>query len=149
MVGIICKCLMVMTTIVALIISYYQYRLYKQKERSILFSNLNKRYLESADIQTVIKYLRKTQPAEKKPDDYQTELFLRFFEELNVYIQSKTLRPDMVEQLFGYYLREIFTSEVGKDLLYICGYNKSEWPNIVEFISSMKEVNSKDWRDIT
>lgn len=142
----ICDCVMVVTTIVALIISYIQYRLHKQKERSILFTNLNQRYLENADIQTVVRYLSKTDPAQKKPDDYQTELFLRFFEELDVYIRSKALRPKVIEQLFGYYLRELFISDRGKDLLKICGYQKSEWPYIEDFLDAMKKVNKNDWQ---
>lgn len=148
MVGSICNCLMVVTTIVALIISYIQYRLHKQKERSILFSNLNKRYLDNTDIQTVVKYLNKTGPAQKKPNDYQTELFLRFFEELSVYIQSKALSPKVIEQLFGYYLREIFISDRGKDLLMACKYQEYEWPYIVDFINTMKKVNNIKWCNI-
>ena len=149
MTGNICNCLMVLTTIVALIISFIQYRLHKEKVRSMIFTKLNKRYLENSDIQTVVKYLSKTGPSQKKPDDYQTELFLRFFEELDVYIQSKALNPKIVEQLFGYYLRELFISNKGKDLLKICDYQKNEWPYIEEFIDSMKKVNHEDWSIIT
>lgn len=86
----------------AVIISWYQYQLYKDRERSKVFSYLNERYLGSEDVQAVVKYLSKTAPTPDVPDDYRTELFLRFFEEVGVYLESKSLEPKPVEQLFGY-----------------------------------------------
>ena len=132
----------------AVILSWYQYKLYKHRECSKVFSSLNVRYLESEDVQVVVKYLSKTgRQATKIPDDYRTELFLRFFEEVGVYLESESLEPKPVEQLFGYYLYEIFTSEKGKELLKACDYHDSQWEYLVKFKKYMSEVEPK-WKDI-
>ncbi|MBQ9286973.1 MAG: hypothetical protein IJ212_00910 [Bacteroidaceae bacterium] len=132
----------------AVIISWHQYKLYKARERSKVFTSLNVRYLESEDVQAVVKYLSKTgRPATEIPDDYRTELFLRFFEEVGVYLESESLEPKPVEQLFGYYLYEIFTSEKGKELLKACDYHDSQWEYLVKFKNYMSKVEAK-WKDI-
>lgn len=92
------------TIVVTIIVSWYEYHLHKDRERSKVFSKLNKRYLENKDVQAVVKYLSQTGPVQEAPDDYQIELFLRFFEELCVYLKSKSFEPQPVEQLFGYYI---------------------------------------------
>ncbi len=135
------------TAVAAVILSFYQYNLYKKRERSKVFSQLNERYLANKDVQLVIKYLSKTGPTTEVPTDYQTELFLRFFEEVGVYLKSGSIKPKPVEQLFGYYLKEIFTSDKGKDLLKACDYKDSEWNYLVDFKNIMSKVNS-DWSKI-
>ena len=127
----------------AVILSWYQYKLYKARERSKVFSSLNVRYLENEDVQAVVKYLSKTSPTTEIPDDYRTELFLRFFEEVGVYLESESLEPKPVEQLFGYYLYEIFTSEKGKELLKACDYHDSQWEYLVKFKKYMSKVEPK------
>ena len=99
------------------------------------------------DVQLVVKYLSKTGPTTEVPTDYQTELFLRFFEEVGVYLQSRSIKPKPVEQLFGYYLKEIFTSAKGKELLKACKYKDSDWEYLVDFKNSMSKVN-KEWSEI-
>lgn len=135
------------TAVFAVIFSWCQYSLYKKRERSKIFSLLNERYLANKDVQLVVKYLSKTGPTTEVPTDYQTELFLRFFEEVGVYLQSRSIKPKPVEQLFGYYLKEIFTSDKGKDLLKACDYKDSEWNYLVDFKNIMSKVNS-DWSKI-
>lgn len=71
--------------IAAFVFSLFELRSHKTKEDNKLLSQLNKRYLESEDIQIVVKYLRVTEPSIHQPNAYQIDLFLRFFEELGVY----------------------------------------------------------------
>ncbi len=136
------------TIVVTIIVSWYEYHLHKDRERSKVFSKLNKRYLENKDVQAVVKYLSQTGAKQEAPDDYQIELFLRFFEELGVYLKSKSLEPRPVEQLFGYYLHEIFTSDKGKTLLKVCDYKDEEWPYLVEFKGFMREADPERWKGI-
>ena len=133
----------VVVAVIGLIVSWYQYQLHKDRERSKVFSSLNKRYLKSEDVQAVVKYLSKTGQKQNTPDDYRTELFLRFFEEVGVYLKSKSLEPQPVEQLFGYYLYEIYTSDKGRELLKACDYHDSDWPYLVTFKQYMSEVDPK------
>lgn len=131
------------TAIVTVCVTWKQYSLHKDRERSKVFSKLNEQYLKDENVQYVVKYLSKTGPEITKPDDYQTELFLRFFEEIGVYLKSGSIEPKPVEQLFGYYLYEIFTSDKGKELLEVCSYKGSEWEYLEEFKEMMCDVNHK------
>ena len=139
----VCEAIMAVAAVLALIVSWYQYQLHKDRERSKVFSSLNMRYLKSEAVQTVVRYLSKTGQKQNTPDDYRTELFLRFFEEVGVYLKSKSLEPQPVEQLFGYYLYEIYTSDKGRELLKACDYHDSEWPYLVTFKQYMSEVDPK------
>lgn len=135
------------TAVFAVIFSWFQYSLYKKRERSKIFSQLNERYLANKDVQLVVKNLSKTGFTTEAPTDYQTELFLRFFEEVGVYLKSRSIKPKPVEQLFGYYLKEIFTSAKGIELLKACKYKDSDWKYLIYFKNSMSKVN-KEWSEI-
>lgn len=135
------------TAVFAVIFSWFQYSLYKKRERSKIFSQLNERYLANKDVQLVVKNLSKTGFTTEVPTDYQTELFLRFFEEVGVYLKSRSIKPKPVEQLFGYYLKEIFTSAKGIELLKACKYKDLDWKYLIYFKKSMSKVN-KEWSKI-
>ena len=101
----------------AFILSLIELHSYKQKETNKLLSQLNQRYLTSDDMQIVVRYLRENTPDDKEPSAYQVELFLRFFEELNVYLRHGNLAPDDVKTFFNFYFDRLYHSERGKYLL--------------------------------
>ena len=100
----------------AFILSIIELKNYKQKENNKLLSQLNKRYIENFDVQLVVKYLREIQPSNVIPSAYQIELFLRFFEELGVYLRNDSLKKEDVENFFGYYFERFEKSDRGKVL---------------------------------
>ena len=100
----------------AFILSIIELKNYKQKENNKLLSQLNKRYIENFDVQLVVKYLREIQPSNVIPSAYQIELFLRFFEELGVYLRNDSLEKEDVENFFGYYFERFEKSDRGKVL---------------------------------
>lgn len=108
-------CILVVAVIAA-IISYREYKGHKIKEDNKLLSQLNKRYLENDDVQTVVRYLRKNEPANIIPSSYQIDLFLRFFEELGVYLKSKSLKKEDVLSFFGYYFYRFDECKCGQKL---------------------------------
>lgn len=101
----------------AFILSIRELWSYKQKENNKLLSQLNNRYLENKDMQAVVKYLRDIDPTNEEPSAYQVELFLRFFEELNVYLRHGNLKPDDVITFFNFYFDRLYHTERGKNLL--------------------------------
>ena len=109
--------LILIVALAAFILSIRELRSYKQKENNKLLSQLNNRYLENKDMQAVVKYLRDIKPEGDEPSAYQVELFLRFFEELYVYLRYDGLEPDDVRKFFNYYLERLYHSERGKKLL--------------------------------
>lgn len=92
---------------------FREYKSHKQKEDNKLFSQLNKRYLNNEDIQKVVKYLRDQEPSDEEPDLYQLELFLRFFEELGIYMKTNSLDTELVDDFFGFYLRQLYKTKRG------------------------------------
>ena len=52
----IADCVLAIMAIIAGLVSWFEYRSHKQKENNKLLSQLNKRYIENQDIQTVVKY---------------------------------------------------------------------------------------------
>lgn len=113
-------CILAIMAIVAGVVSWFEYKSHKQKENNKLLSQLNKRYINSEDIQKVIKYIRDIDAADEKdkPTPYQTELFLRFFEELGVDLRygSKHLVEDF-KNFFNHYLIRMYETDRGKKLL--------------------------------
>jgi len=116
-IGIIIDFCILLVAIIAARISYREYQSHKTKEYSELLSQLNERYLGNDSMQTVVRYLRDIEPEGDEPSAYQVELFLRFFEELYVYMRHDGLEPDDVRKFFNYYLERLYHSERGKNLL--------------------------------
>ena len=119
--------------IVAGIISWKEYKSRKQKENNKLLSQLNRRYINNEDIQTVIRFLWVIDPDDVKPRPYQTELFLRFFEELGVYLRNDNLPKDDVINFFGFYLEQIYKTERGKQLLAEIDNEEREWNYLKDY----------------
>ena len=91
MIGDIASCILALMAIVAAIFSWIELQSHKEKENNKLLSQLNRRYIGNEDIQAVVKYLRDFEADDAKPTSYQVELFLRFFEELGVYMRKDNL----------------------------------------------------------
>lgn len=92
--------------ILAFALSFYEFRKKQTREYNEMLSRLNERYLTDENIQTVVKYLRDNEASDTKPTPYQTEIFLRFFEELGIYLSNKSILVDHVSHFFDYYLRK-------------------------------------------
>ncbi len=120
------NCFLAAMAILAGAISYYEYITHKRKDEKELFSRLNMHYEKNSDIQAVIMYLRKQEPYGDEPDLYQLEIFLRFFEELGLYIKDKSISVDKVDIFFSYYLRELYEKERGKNLLLKFGHEQEQ-----------------------
>lgn len=105
-----------LTAIVSLVITYKKYRYYEERRHNEILSKFNQRYLTNEDIQTVVKYLREIDPSDIQPTPYQTEVFLRFFEELGIYLEDKSLHVKDVRNFFDYYFSVFENSQRGKAL---------------------------------
>jgi len=102
--------------IIALVFSFIELRSYKAKENSKLLSQLNKRYMDNNHIQKVVRYLRDFEASDEEPSAYETEVFLRYFEELGTYLRRKSLSPEYAYKFFSYYLDKYYYSDKGKML---------------------------------
>ncbi len=127
----------------AIIVAFFEYKQLKGRRKSELFSELNKRYLaDEKNIQPVIRYLSHLHPNAPVPEGYQIELFLRFFEEIDVYLKEEALDEETTYHLFAYYCLEIIKTEY-TSLLASINFKKDEWPLLVDFVMRMKEIEHK------
>lgn len=107
----------VIVAIIALSLTWNEYKDKKKTDNHKLFSQLNRRYERNDNIQTIVKYLREKEPIGAEPDMYQLEVFLRFFEELGLYMETNSLNPDEVNRFFGFYLHQLYCTNKGRKLL--------------------------------
>lgn len=107
---------LLIVTFSAAIISLKQLRGHNDKENNKLLSQLNKRYTENKDVQAVVLYLREIDPTNKEPEAYQVELFLRFFEELGIYLKTNSIRKDDVKEFFNFYFDQYERTTRGRIL---------------------------------
>lgn len=127
----------------AIIVAFFEYKQLKGRRKSELFSELNKRYLaDEKNIQPVIRYLSHLHPNAPVPEGYQIELFLRFFEEIDVYLKEEALDEETTYHLFAYYCLEIFKPEF-ISLLEGINFQEEEWPLLSDFLERMKSVKPK------
>ena len=117
--------------IAAFVISMKELSSHKTKEDNKLLSELNNRYINNQDIQTVVRYLRETEPSNTLPSAYQIDLFLRFFEELGVYLENKSIKKNDVGNFFNFYLRQFYTTDRGKFLQERCEYDEMKLPYLL------------------
>ena len=139
---------LLIVAIIAACISYKEWYSHKTKEYNKLLSQLNERYINNKDIQTVVKYLRYTEPSDSQPNAYQIDLFLRFFEELGVYLGNNSIEKEDVENFFNYYLNRFFTTNRGKLLQQRSEYKKEDLPYLETYKMIMgiceKQENPQD-----
>ena len=79
--------------IVSLIVSFGQYKLHRKQMKTELLSKYCARYNIDKCIISVVKYLEKEEGLTHKcnvrePDDHEVELFMRYFEELELLIRA-------------------------------------------------------------
>lgn len=137
-ISLIANCVLAVMAVIAGVVSWFEFRSHKQKENNKLLSQLNQRYISNQDIQTVVRYLREIDPDNIAPRPYQTELFLRFFEELGVYLRHNNLPKDDVVNFFGFYLTQMYESDRGKQLLARINNEEKEWVYLNDYKRKVK-----------
>lgn len=94
--------LSLVVTIITVIIAYREYKKIRKKEKCDILTKYNERYTNDPSIRIVIdSYLDKK--TEKRPTVNEKELFLRFFEELEVMIIEDYISEKHVHDFFSYY----------------------------------------------
>lgn len=126
----------------ALIFSYIQIKSYKKQGRIELLTDYNKRFSENDDLKVVGKYLEKECGLKHhyevpEPDDHQVEMFMRFFEEIELLISERAMDEDIVYYMFSYYALEF---EKRRNKWKRVDYESGDWKYFRMFISRMKRI---------
>ena len=104
---------LLIVAVVAVVVSIIQLKNHNDKENNKLLSQLNSRYLGSKEVQTVVMYLRDNESSNIVPKAYEIELFLRFFEELGLYLKTKSIKKKDVKEFFDYYFEQFEKTDKG------------------------------------
>ena len=130
----------------AAIIAAAEYQRHVEDGRVSVFGKMNKVFVQDENIQAVIKYLNKEE--DDCPTINQTELFFRFFEELNVYLNAGMLDTSVVYDLFAYYCLQFFRENSpikNQNLLGLIEFyqNLGSWFHLKQFVKKMNEYEEK------
>lgn len=92
--------------VIGIIYSAFEYCNYKQRERWKTFSEYSTRYANDENIEAVTQFLIEFiegKEHKKELTTNQKEMFMRFFEELELQIENDRLDQDTVKDFFVYY----------------------------------------------
>ena len=135
----------------ALCFAYKEYGLHKKREEADVVSKFNERYDTDERIAGVVKMLMKYEEEKSKNSDGQSfklilaegnafdrELFLRFFEELQVSMESGSINKDTACYMFAYYA--ILADGIPD---FVEDFNGPAWQKFHKFASSMTFIAKK------
>lgn len=138
------------TAIVAFYLSCKEYSNHLKRERANVLSRFNERYSDDVSIKKVICHINaiayntnSNAENREKPEVYDIEMFMRFFEELEYSIQSDNLDKKIVRDLFGFY--PLLASE-RKDFLYEED-DKENWKLFNHFVKRMNRIKPLSKKD--
>lgn len=131
-----------LVAIISSAISYRQFKLHRKQMKAELLSKYSARYCIDPDIKSVVKFLEQQEglvlhKQADKPDDHEVEMFMRFFEELELLIRAKSIDENVASYMFFYYLQ---TFSKIKDNWKNIDYESEDWKIFHEFIERMKRV---------
>lgn len=123
-------------------VAFYEYQMHMEERKRQLLLKYNERYSTDENINKVLEFLiLKDECKTQIPTVNQREMFLRFFEELEIQIQNNMLDADLVYDLFSFY-----ALEAGKpDDFLTSKYENKNWRYYMDFYKRMKRI--KDERD--
>lgn len=130
--------------VIAVIVSIVEIQIHKRKEDRRLFSELNERYVNNKDIQAVVRCLRDFDPEDTEPSSYQVELFLRFFEELGLYLETKSINAKDVKEFFDYYFDRFESTTIGQELAEKIKQNHKSWKYLNVYRDKMKQYRKNN-----
>lgn len=133
---------LLIVAVIAVIVSIIEIQIHKRKEDRKLFSELNERYVNNKDIQAVVRCLRDFDPEDTEPSSYQVELFLRFFEEWGLYLETKSINAKDVKEFFDYYFDRFENTTTGEELAEKIKQNHKSWKYLNVYRDKMKQYKN-------
>ena len=122
--------LMALFAAITLFYTYMQYKDYRKREKSEVLGQYNERYSRDEHVNKVVDYIIRHMEGEyiiKKPTTHDAEMFMRFFEEMQIQIDNDRLDENQVFDLFAYYAMVFDADERLRNNLGIEDYDKDKW----------------------
>lgn len=121
----------------ALRVSYKEYKGYRKREKTECFSKYNERYTTDPYIKKVVTYLINSSNNNhpEVPPLHDREMFMRFFEELMIAIETEVLDKRIVKDMFSYYAEEYANrTDLMKE------HESEDWTRFIQFVEIMKNI---------
>lgn len=121
----------------ALVVSIKEYREYRRREKTECLSKYNERYTTDPYVKNVVTYLINSSNNNHPdiPPLHEREMFLRFFEELMIAIETNVLDRRIVKNMFSYYAEDYASrSDLMKE------HEPEDWTRFICFVEIMKNT---------
>jgi len=131
---------------ITVLATIHEYHAHRKRIKAEVLGEYNKRYSENEHINIVVYFLvchlaKLKAPA---PSVHNVEMFLRFFEEIDLQIDKNRLDADNVEELFSYYALYLDSNTELIHALGIDDYNSNNWKRYHCFVKKMVKTKLKE-----
>jgi len=130
-----------LVAIVTMIKGYYDYRLSIKQKRIELFEKLGTKLETDKTLKKIIDYLETENPELRNMSRFDRYKFLRFYEDINLIMNSGLMKPEIAHYMFSYYAIKCYNSEV---FWHDINRNAIYWQAFNDFVSKMKEIEMKN-----
>ena len=133
------------TSVIAVIYAVVEHQNHKDEEKTKILCEYNYRYSTDKNISKVVRWILKVAKTDKdgviididlemsstRPDIYDKEIFMRFFEELQTMIDEGLMNPKDASNMFGFYAKQFHKySKLRTD---ITDYDTDLWEKFRKF----------------
>ena len=132
--------------IMTFVLTCLGYYFHRQRDRAEVLSKYNERYSKDEHVNKVVPFLIADIMGTKvvAPSIYNMEMFMRFFEEMELQIEKRRLDADSVYKLFSYYALYLDSKPNLIMRLSIDDYREDNWELFLNFVDRMAKINFKD-----
>lgn len=128
----------------------WEYHYYRRREKAEVLGQYNERYSKDEHVNKVVDYIIRYMDGKDitcVPSTHDAEMFMRFFEEMQIQIKQGRLDEKQVYDLFAFYAIILGEEEAFRTSLGISKseYDKSSnWNHFKSFIKRMEEIRNKE-----
>lgn len=130
--------------ITTLFCTFMEYSHHRKREKADVLGQYNERYSRDEHVNSVVNYLvcyKDNMTPKDRPCLHDVEMFMRFFEEMEIQIKEDRLDERYVYDLFSYYAIELGENEKLRLLLGVESDDyKSNWKDYISFVNRMVRI---------
>ena len=130
--------------ITTLFCTFMEYSHHRKREKADVLGQYNERYSRDEHVNSVVNYLacyKDNMIPKDRPCLHDVEMFMRFFEEMEIQIKEDRLDEKYVYDLFSYYAIELGGNEKLRLLLGVESDDyQSNWKNYICFVDRMVRI---------
>lgn len=121
---------MAFLTLITLIVTCIEYSNHRKRDRAEVLGQYNERYSKDEHVNKVVDYIIRYMDGKSffcPPSTHDAEMFMRFFEEMQIQIEQDRLVEEQVYHLFAYYAIAFDINDDIRSNLGIRDYDKDNW----------------------